>query len=163
MRIERIFRSRVIYTIGDLMKISYFKSHKGSKKTSELGADDIRGITKSQKKDFVYVIKVDGEILGSIVLKLDEAIKAFEKADDGYRDLDLVLDLNWSSLIDSAGLGVLASNLRNIRKNAGSLILVNISEQIQSLLEITKTADMLRPHDSEIGQMTRYEVHLSHS
>ena len=52
-----------------------------------------------------------------------------------------ILDLNEVTFIDSSGLGVLVACCSTIRKQGGTLQLIQVPDKVRSLLEITKLTD----------------------
>ena len=54
---------------------------------------------------------------------------------------DFVLDLHDVTSMDSSGLGVLVACLSAIRQQGGSLTLIQVPEQVQELIDMTKLTD----------------------
>lgn len=50
----------------------------------------------------------------------------------------LVLDLNETDFVDSSGLSVLVSVLKAVRKAGGEVVLLNLSEGVRTLIELTR-------------------------
>jgi|GEM_PF-284686 len=59
-----------------------------------------------------------------------------------------IFDLNEVTFIDSSGLGVLVTCFTTIRKHGGHLTLIQVPDQVRSLLEITKLTDFFDLHPS---------------
>jgi anti-sigma B factor antagonist len=57
-----------------------------------------------------------------------------------------IFDLNEVTFIDSSGLGVLVTCFTTIRKQGGHLTLIQVPDQVRSLLEITKLTDFFDLH-----------------
>ena len=66
------------------------------------------------------------------VLK-EELLKSFN---DGAKQI--TIDLNKVSIVDSTGLSVLISTHNSLKQNGEVLELINVSENIQKLLSITR-------------------------
>ena len=86
--------------------------------------------------------KVDGFTVVAIAGEIDlnsspQMRKAFgELIDKGTTKV--IVDLKQVSYIDSSGLATLIEVMQKIKKNRGAMSLVNMSDKIRNLFEITK-------------------------
>lgn len=87
----------------------------------------------------ITVLMLSGNLLGekdstpiveSVNLSLSEASKYF------------IVDLEALKFINSTGLSVLISILTKSRNAGGEMVLVNLTDQLRSLLQITKLTDV---------------------
>jgi len=60
----------------------------------------------------------------------------------GHRHL--VLDLGEVSFVDSSGLSVLVSALKAANKNAGSVVLLNLTNDVRALIELTRMHEVFQ-------------------
>lgn len=65
----------------------------------------------------------------------------------GHRKL--LLNLGEVPYVDSAGLGQMVSTLSTVKRQGGSLKLLNLTKRIQDLLSITKLLTVFDSYDSE--------------
>ena len=94
----------------------------------------------------VSILDLSGKIvLGEGDIQLKERIK--DLLGDGQKRILLNLaDVNY---IDSAGLGTLIGAYTTVKREGGSLKLVNLTKRIQDLLAITKLITVFETFDSE--------------
>ena len=94
----------------------------------------------------ISILDLSGKIvLGEGDLQVKERIK--DLLGDGQRKILLNLaDVNY---IDSAGLGALISSYTTVRREGGSLKLVNLTKRIKDLLAITKLITVFETFESE--------------
>jgi len=90
--------------------------------------------THREDGNFV-VIELEGDVIGG-----PDASKLNNLVHDLVSDAKtkLIVDLSGVQLMSSSGLGILISALTSVRQAGGDLMLVNITERIESLLTITK-------------------------
>ena len=69
------------------------------------------------------------EVKKNIIDKLSEL--------DGYEDNTLILDFNKIDFMDSTGLGILVSILKRSRSKNIDLKIINISERVYEVFEVT--------------------------
>ena len=94
----------------------------------------------------VSILDLSGKIvLGEGDVQVKDRIK--DLLSDGQRRILLNLaDVNY---VDSAGLGALISSYTTVRREGGSLKLVNLTKRIQDLLAITKLITVFETFDTE--------------
>src|SRR2546422_7384036 len=94
----------------------------------------------------VSLLDFSGKIvLGAGDMQVKERIK--DLLADGQRRILLNLaDVNY---VDSAGLGALISSYTTVKREGGSLKLVNLTKRIQDLLAITKLITVFETFDTE--------------
>lgn len=59
----------------------------------------------------------------------------------------ILVDLSAVEVIDSTGLGALIDGLKAVRKNGGDLRIAGLSEQVASMLALTKLGGILKVAD----------------
>ena len=60
----------------------------------------------------------------------------------GHRHL--VLDLGEVAFVDSSGLSVLVSALKAAHKNTGSVVLLNLTDDVRALIELTRMHEVFQ-------------------
>ena len=96
-------------------------------------------------KDGVVVIGLEGKVMGGPDAtmfhgKLHEYVNAGNK--------NIIVDLAKVEWMSSVGLGMLISALTTLKNNDGQMRLVNVTENIESLLTITRLVTIFKTHDS---------------
>jgi len=82
----------------------------------------------------IVVMEVEGEVDAEHAPNLKRAlIKAKESVEKG-----LVMDLTKVSFIDSTGLGVLISLMRQMKEQGSELRLTGMQDEVRSIFEITR-------------------------
>ena len=56
----------------------------------------------------------------------------------------LILDLGEVTFVDSSGLSVLVSALKAANKNAGSVVLLNLTNDVRALIELTRMHEVFQ-------------------
>jgi len=87
-----------------------------------------------QNEDGVTIVSVEGELIVGNRQKLKDAV--LSRLADG--DDRFLVDFSETSYIDSSGLGVLVSLSKQIREQGGQLRLAGLTEDLQTLFELTK-------------------------
>ena len=70
----------------------------------------------------------------------------------------LVLDLNDTDFVDSSGLSVLVAVLKAVRKVGGEVVLLNLSEGVRTLIELTRMNEVFEIYhdrDAAIADVAR--------
>lgn len=82
----------------------------------------------------IVIVEVEGEIDAEHAPNLKRCLqKARESAEKG-----MVLDLKKVSFIDSTGLGVLISLMRQLKEQDRELRLLGLQDEVRSIFEITR-------------------------
>lgn len=89
------------------------------------------------KENSVTVLKIDGRLDTTTAPELEKAING-----EGDALKELVLDFKGVDYISSAGLRVLLSAQKKMNAQ-GSMALVNVSEAVMDIFEMTGFADIL--------------------
>jgi len=84
-------------------------------------------------------VKVCGEIDAYTAPKLRERIYGYSE----QQGIKMIVDLSDVNYMDSTGLGVFVGIFKNIRANNGELKLINLSNRLKRLFEITGLADII--------------------
>lgn len=89
------------------------------------------------------VIKLEGDIIGGPdASQLNNLVHDLVKEGKNR----LIIDLSGVKLMSSSGLGILIGALTTVRQSGGDLMLVNVTERIQSLLTITKLISVFKTY-----------------
>ncbi len=101
----------------------------------------------------VSILDLSGKIvLGEGDVQVKERIK--DLLSDGQRRI--LLNLAGVNYIDSAGLGTLIGSYTTVRRDGGSLKLVNLTKRIQDLLAITKLITVFETFDNEAEALASF-------
>ncbi|MED4400583.1 anti-sigma factor antagonist [Metabacillus fastidiosus] len=94
------------------------------------------------------IVLVSGEIDAFTAPKLKEELLPLTEE----QKMTLIVSLEDVSYIDSTGLGVFVGLFKQIKKNDGELKLVNLSERLRRLFEITGLNNIIDiSSESEVG------------
>jgi len=108
---------------------------------------------KTKKVDTTLLIEIEGEIMGGTEADdfKDILFKAIE--DD---IVDIVVDMEKATWMNSSGLGMLISGLTTLRSSGGDLRLANVSERVRRPLEITKLDSVFSIYNSVEDALKSY-------
>ena len=109
-------------------------------------------ITKIEKNS-VIVLNLSGRIDLSSGAGLKEEIKTLI----GQKQNQIHLNLADVDFINSSGLGVLVSIMKEIRQNKGRLTLSNLASYVNEIFEITQLSHIFEIFTSEEEAMTSYQ------
>lgn len=90
---------------------------------------------ETQAVENVLIISIEGEIMGGADEQIFRQL-IFDSIQDDI--LNVVVDLEKATWMNSSGLGMLISGLTTLRSSGGDLCLVKASERIRRPIEITK-------------------------
>ncbi|UCE01291.1 MAG: STAS domain-containing protein [Candidatus Latescibacterota bacterium] len=94
----------------------------------------------------VVVLDIDGKIMGGVDSELfQETIQSL--IDSGKRKV--VVNLENVKWINSTGLGVLIAGYSALQKSGGRLKLLQVSERVEGLLNITKLSTIFESYQGE--------------
>ena len=98
-----------------------------------------------EKRDNVAVIHLEGKVMGG-----PDAAKFHEKVHEFIESglKNIVVNLAKVEWMSSVGLGMLISALTTIKNSEGQLRLANITDNIESLLTITRLVTIFDTYDS---------------
>nr|MBN2277621.1 STAS domain-containing protein [candidate division Zixibacteria bacterium] len=96
-------------------------------------------------RDGVAIIALEGRIMGGRDATMFHG-KVYEYLNGGFKKL--VIDLGKTKWMDSIGMGMLISAMTAVTKNSGSMKIVNVTDNIKSLLTITRLVSVFETHDS---------------
>ena len=86
------------------------------------------------EKNGIVVVEVRGGIMGGPdATQLNDEVHRWIK--DGKKNF--VVNMQSVDLINSSGLGILISNLTNVKNNGGDLLLSHLSQKIKQIFQIT--------------------------
>ena len=97
------------------------------------------------EKNGIVVVEVRGGIMGGPdASQLNDEVHRWIK--EGKKNF--VVNLQSVDLINSSGLGILISNLTNVKNNGGDLRLSNLSQKIKQIFQITKLATVFKQFET---------------
>lgn len=103
-------------------------------------------------KGSITILDIEGNIIGPDALALkeiiDQQIQVASERESGEK-LNLILNLERVQMMDSSGLGVLVAAHTTIRRNEGSIVLLNLGGNIRSLIVMAKLMTIFDCYDSE--------------
>jgi anti-sigma B factor antagonist len=101
--------------------------------------------TKVLEKYNAVVVELKGNVMGGDDTKdFNQLLHKF--IDEGKKNV--IVDLSGVKFMNSSGLGMLISGLTTMKRETGSLKLVNVTDKIESLLIITKLITIFESYES---------------
>lgn len=88
------------------------------------------------------VLELDGRVDSSNAPKVQQE---FVKAAQGYREI--TVDMEKLEYVSSAGLRALLTLYKNLQQKQGELIIVNVSDDVREVLELTGFLDLMNVRD----------------
>jgi len=88
------------------------------------------------------------DVTGEIDLYNAPTIKEMVRQEIEKGKVNLVVNLDKVSYIDSSGIGVLISSLSNLKKVGGGLKLANVYASVRKVFELTKLTGFFDIYDS---------------
>ncbi len=88
----------------------------------------------TESKNEITVARLEGRLDAAAVRNHRDELK---KATEGL-DKWMVLNMDKVDFIDSSGLGLIVSLVRNARENSADVAISNLSPQAQTLFELTR-------------------------
>ena len=102
------------------------------------------GISTIKRED-VIIISIEGQVNANkvpLIKKIiDEQIENKQKK--------IIINLEKTTSIDSAGIGILITSLSNIKKGGGQFKLLNVHDSVKEKIEATKLTSFLDIYDNE--------------
>jgi anti-sigma B factor antagonist len=98
-----------------------------------------------EQRGTVTVVSLEGSLMGGPESSALNS-RVNEMVDQG--NTKLVIDLAGVEFMNSSGLGLLINSANTLKSAGGSLKLANASENITTLLKITKLAPLFETHPS---------------
>lgn len=96
---------------------------------------------KTSETAGICVIEVEGNILGGAdASQLNDIVHKLIK--EGKKNF--VISLRSVDLINSSGLGILISNLTNVKNNGGDMRLAELTDKVKQILTITKLSSVFK-------------------
>lgn len=88
--------------------------------------------------------------LGKFVLGGNEALDFVTKLEEFSKNnvRNVIVDLSVVELMNSSGLGMLVSGLRNLRKNDSKMILSGVPQKVNNLLKMTHLDEVFDSYPS---------------
>lgn len=97
------------------------------------------------------------DINGEIDLYNAPEIKEKIKEEMNKNKVNIVINLDKVSYIDSSGIGVLISSLSNLKKVGGALKLINVYASVRKVFELTKLTSFFDIYDSETDALAAFK------
>ena len=97
------------------------------------------------------------DINGEIDLYNAPEIKDKIKEEMNKNKVNIIINLDKVSYIDSSGIGVLISSLSNLKKVGGALKLINVYASVRKVFELTKLTSFFDIYDSEADALTAFK------
>ncbi len=98
-----------------------------------------------EERGSVQVIGLDGKILGGAdASQLNDIVHKLIRENKKH----FIIDLQSVDLINSSGLGILISNLTNVKNNGGDLRLARVSDKVRQILQVTKLMTVFKIFES---------------
>ena len=101
----------------------------------------------------VVIFDINGEIDLYNAPEIKETIK--EEMNNGK--VNIIINLDKVSYIDSSGIGVLISSLSNLKKVGGALKLINVYASVRKVFELTKLTSFFDIYDSEDAALAAFK------
>lgn len=97
------------------------------------------------EKGNVLVVDVEGDLDARVAADLKEGLNG--KIDDG--NSWLLINLTEVPYMDSAGLGVLVSGLKNTNRKSGDLRVYGLQPDVKNIFELTRLNKVFQIFDNE--------------
>jgi anti-sigma B factor antagonist len=97
------------------------------------------------------------DINGEIDLYNAPEIKDKIKDEMNKNKVNIIINLDKVSYIDSSGIGVLISSLSNLKKVGGALKLINVYASVRKVFELTKLTSFFDIYDSEADALAAFK------
>ena len=100
-------------------------------------------ITETKTEKDVLIISLKGALDVSLQNKLKTKLSDFADANAG----DMILDFGQVTFIDSSCLGTIVSMAKKLREKKGDIKLINLSDDVRSIFQITRLDRVLEIFD----------------
>jgi anti-sigma B factor antagonist len=97
------------------------------------------------------------DINGEIDLYNAPEIKEKIKEEMNKNKVNIIINLDKVTYIDSSGIGVLISSLSNLKKVGGGLKLINVYASVRKVFELTKLTSFFDIYDSEADALNAFK------
>ncbi len=97
------------------------------------------------------------DINGEIDLYNAPEIKEKIKDELNKNKVNVIINLDRVSYIDSSGIGVLISSLSNLKKIGGALKLINVYASVRKVFELTKLTSFFDIYDNESDALAAFK------
>ncbi len=93
----------------------------------------------------IIILDINGEIDLYNAPEIKENIKGHMESGK----VNIIINLDKVSYIDSSGIGVLISSLSNLKKAGGALKIINVYASVRKVFELTKLTSFFDIYDNE--------------
>jgi len=107
----------------------------------------------TREKGKVLIFDIQGDLDAKSASILKERIN--EKITDG-RSL-ILINLSDVPYMDSAGLGVLVSGLKNANRLSGDLRIWGLQDEVKSIFELTRLNKVFQIYEDEMAAVSSYQ------
>jgi anti-sigma B factor antagonist len=97
------------------------------------------------------------DIKGEIDLYNAPEIKEKIKDEINKGKVNIIINLDKVSYIDSSGIGVLISSLSNLKKVGGAMKLINVYASVRKVFELTKLTSFFEIYDNEADALAAFK------
>lgn len=133
----------------------HLKEHKTHPSTRRMRAMNI----DVQIRDDISIIRPQSDIDSFNVSFLKKKLR--DQVDTGY--FNIIMDLEKVRFMDSAALGILVSGLKTCMQNAGSLGIINPSNNVSNLFKITHLDSVFRIFQDEEDAIKNLQKNISNN
>ena len=109
-------------------------------------------ITK-RENDNISIIDINGEIDLYNAPEIKDVINALI----AEQKVNVIINLEKVSYIDSSGIGALISSLSNLKKYQGGLKIINVFASVRKVFELTKLTSFFEIYDSEEEALSNFK------
>ena len=109
-----------------------------------------------RRKGSITILDIDGRVIGSDALALKDVIHQQIHAPDSEaalrknkKKLNIILNMKRVQMMDSYGLGILVAFYTAIRRNEGSMVLLNLEGRVKDLIVMAKLMMIFDCYDTE--------------
>jgi anti-sigma B factor antagonist len=109
---------------------------------------------KIRKTDSVAILDISGKIMGGPDADtFKEMIR--QLIEEGFKNV--LVNLHAVPWINSTGLGILIAGYTTLKREGGSLKLLNVTDRVGSILMITKLGTIFKSYSSEEEALKSFE------
>jgi len=109
-------------------------------------------ITK-RENDNISIIDINGEIDLYNAPEIKDVINGLI----AEQKVNVIINLEKVSYIDSSGIGALISSLSNLKKYQGGLKIINVFASVRKVFELTKLTSFFEIYDSEEEALANFK------
>ena len=104
-------------------------------------------------KGSITILDIEGKVIGMEAWVLKEIISQQIQSTDNEaaprKKVNIILNMKRVQMIDSSGLGVLVAFHTTIRRSKGSMVLLNLDDNVRNLIVMAKLMIIFDCYDTE--------------